>query len=132
PNPEHILPRRNAPRVPILPNRDEVERQRQMTLLPPELQVPEDRTHRLIRREMLARAAAPLPPQPALPLYPLPRKASETQSLASVLPSFAIPAQQQSEQVISNRWRIAFPNWQRYADTSLDTVYARQHWWDPF
>src|SRR6185295_500861 len=25
-----------------------------------------------------------------------------------------------------------FPDWQRYDDTSLDTVYARSHWWDPF
>ncbi|HYM13487.1 MAG TPA: hypothetical protein VEU62_22295 [Bryobacterales bacterium] len=132
-SPEHTLPRRLGPvEIVAPPNPDELERQRQRAALPPEPPLAEDRTYRLVRRTPSTAAPSPLPPPSLAVLYPLPRPIAQPESFAGVLPSFVIPSPYPEPAAVPSRWRIGFPAWQRYDNTKLDTVYARQRWWDPF
>ncbi|MGH9673912.1 MAG: hypothetical protein ACRD44_12085, partial [Bryobacteraceae bacterium] len=57
----------------------------------------------------------------------------ETPSLAGILPAeITVPAAPAEQITVPNRWRIGFPSWQRYDNTRLDTIYAKERWWDPF
>ncbi|MGH9658125.1 MAG: hypothetical protein ACRD96_06245, partial [Bryobacteraceae bacterium] len=80
--------------------------------------------------------ATPPPPLAALDrpaaTGALPRRLENPGSLAGLLPTFTIPPTQAEPASVPNRWRIGFPAWQRYDDTRLDTIYARERWWDPF
>jgi len=126
--PTHTLPRRGPSGAEItLPPRKQPEI---VTL--PSRPLPEDRLRPLVRRVPSEIPPPPLAPVAAAVLYPRPRRMPEGANLAGVLPSFAIPAPAPESVAVPNRWRIGFPAWQRYDSKRLDTVYARQRWWDPF
>ncbi len=97
--------------------------------LPPLRPLPEDRLRPLVRRVPAVEPAIALTLPPPAALYP--RRRPQDASLAGILPSFVIPSAAPPAPV-PNRWRIGFPAWQRYDEAELDTVYARQRWWDPF
>ena len=53
-------------------------------------------------------------------------------------PSGVLPAEAQTDPhfvPVEDRWRIGFPEWERYAEGSsadADSPFQRGHWWDPF
>ncbi len=132
-NPEHILPRRGPSgaelQFPPTPLQAELERLRRA--LPPAVPLPEDRVRPLVRRTP-SPVVPPLSPTVAAVLYPRPRKIPEGSELAGLLPSFELPPPSKEETPVPSRWRIGFPAWQRYDNSDIDAVYARQRWWDPF
>ena len=134
-NPEHVLPRRgpSGAEITLPPNPQEQERERlRATLLPPR-PLPEDRLHPLIRRTPSGEAPSPLPAVTVAVLYPRPRKSLDPASLAGILPEFVTPTgPPPGPTAVPNRWRVGFPGWQRYDNTKVDTVYAKERWWDPF
>jgi hypothetical protein len=122
-NPEHRLPRRNAP-LPPLPA--PLERGTLAAL--PEVPTSADRTHRLVRRA----GAAPPPPEPSpgAPLAdPLPRR--QKADLSSLPPPLVVLSAE-GESSVPNRWRVGLPSWRRYENSDLDAIYAKAHWWDTY
>jgi hypothetical protein len=101
-----------------------------------------------IQEQLARQQAAPLAtdrlrplvrPVPGVPLAaivaadrdPLPRRVDVAGVLGALAPAFIVPKTEPAE-AVPTRWRIGFPAWQRYADTSLDTVYVQSRRWDPF
>jgi hypothetical protein len=101
---------------------------------PPAPRVPIDRTRPLVRT--VSPVSGQMPPLnvPDLVAYDtVPRPQPDPNAaLAKVLPSFEMPPPRNTDDSVPNRWRIGFPSWQRYENTKLDTVYAKERWWDPF
>ena len=133
-NPAHALPRRGQPAAELVtPRRPlEVEIERLRGALPPPRPLPEDRLRPLVRRTPSPEPPPPLPLLQAALAYPRPRRVLEGASLAGILPSFEIPPPPGQPARVPHRWRVGFPAWQRYENRGLDTVLARQRWWDPF
>lgn len=70
---------------------------------------------------------------PGGPYATLPRKPANEDTLAGLLPVFVRPDAPESDgRPVTNRWRIPFPEWQRYDNAALDTVYAKSRRFDPF
>ena len=118
------LPRKKA-LVAARPSRLQEYLTRERARQGPPRPTPEDRLRGLARATPVSAPASPLAKLTPQSYDPLPRRF--TFEIASILP---IPIQ--PDVPVPNRWRVEFPAWQRYDDTSLDTVYARSHWWDPF
>jgi hypothetical protein len=131
------LPRRGAPATERVfpPSPLEQELARLRALQPPPRPLAPDQLRTLVRRTPATAPPTALGPPPKLAaLYPRPRKpAEEVPSLEGLLPpDFVVPPPPAEVATLPNRWRIAFPSWQRYDNRKLDTVYARERWWDPF
>ncbi len=130
------LPRRGPPATervfPRSPLDIEIDRLR--ALQPPPRPVAPDRLRTLVRRTPATTPPSALGAPPRLAaLYPRPRKPAEIPSLEGILPpDVVIPPAPAEIATMPNRWRIAFPSWQRYDNKGLDTVYAQERWWDPF
>ena len=82
---------------------------------------------------MLVRTIPPAAPPPPLtpdipePYDTLPRNSpAPPAAIAAALPT------PRADEAVPNRWRTPLPAWQRYDNTHLDTVYAKQSRWDPF
>jgi hypothetical protein len=130
--PTHRLPSRGAAGELVFePNADEVERQRLVSEAPPAHIVPDDRTHRLVRR--LPAAAPPLPGRSYRWPYDRPRRFDEGDPIAGLLPQFRLPANPELEtEAVKNRWKISQPDIERYENTDLDAIYTKPKWFDPF
>jgi hypothetical protein len=96
--------------------------------------VPVDRTRPLVRTVSPVGGEMPPPAAREPAAYdPMPRPQPDPNAaLARVLPSFELPPPRNADDTVPNRWRIGFPSWQRYDNAKLDTVYAKERWWDPF
>ncbi len=91
--------------------------------------LPEDRLVRLVRPAQGTTPIGPLALTPAQPYDVLPRPAL---SATLALTTFVIPPARGIDDSVPNRWRIRFPQWQRYDNAALDTVYAKERRLDPF
>jgi len=134
--PVRKLPRRGPPPTERVfgPSPLEQEIARRRAALPAPRAVPPDRLRVLVRRTPATTAASALSLPPRGPaLYPRPRKSDAEPGFVADLPAaITVPPPPAEDVSVPNRWRIGFPAWQRYDNTKLDTVYAKERWWDPF
>src|SRR5487761_78051 len=78
-------------------------------------------------REPRSQSAAPVPmPSPLPPYHQL-----QPPAAPSVTPAPPLPPYDKVFHPEPDRWKIAMPDWKRYARGG-DYPYVRGHWWDPF
>jgi hypothetical protein len=92
----------------------------------------EDRLRMLVRTTPRSTPLSPLAIEPGRTYDMLPRKPLSQNTLAGLLPTFVRPPAREVDDSVPNRWNIQFPEWQRYDNAGLDTVYAKQRRLDPF
>ncbi|MFN7936343.1 MAG: hypothetical protein U0R19_23650 [Bryobacteraceae bacterium] len=95
----------------------------------PKSALPADRVRTLVRRS--TDSFAPIPPLQARTertTNPLPKPNQDPIEL----PTFVYPADPNLTASVPNRWEITMPEPRRYEDGKLDSIYARNRWWDPF